>query len=75
MKNWKTILSGVLTLSAIGVKIAHNPSSIGADDIAGIAAGLGLLFAKQHNVTGGTVPQAGGTEPQDLGARIEAVKK
>lgn len=75
MTNWKTILSGVLTLGAVGVKIAHDPKSIGAEDIAAITAGIGLLFAKQHNVTGGTIPQAGGTQPAEPGARAAAVQK
>lgn len=75
MKNWKTILTGVLTLATVGVKIAHDPASTGAQDVATILAGLGLLFAKQHNVTGGTVPQAGGTEPADFAARTAAVNK
>lgn len=76
MKNWKTILSGVLTLGLTGLSIAHNPTSIlDPQTIAAITAGVGLLFAKQHNVTGGTIPQAGGTEPANPGERMAAVQK
>lgn len=75
MTNWKTILSGALTLGVVGFKIAHAPSSIGAEDIAAITAGIGLLFAKQHNVTGGTVPQAGGTLPANPGIKAAAILK
>ncbi len=75
MTNWKTILTGALTLATVGFKIAQHPADTGTQDIATILAGLGLMFAKQHNVTGGTVPQAGGTEPANFAKRTAAVNK
>jgi len=58
------------------MKAAANPGVLADPTVlAAITAGLGLVFAKQHNVTGGTVPQAGGTEPADPIARNVAVAK
>lgn len=56
MKNWKTSLSGILALLTLGFKIyshGFDPSS----DIPIAAAGIGLITAKDKNVTGGTVQQ------------------
>lgn len=63
--NWKTSLTGLgMILSAVG-DIAH---SVGAGthiswhaDLMSIAMGLGLLAAKDSNVTGGTKAQDGAT--------------
>jgi hypothetical protein len=72
MKNWQTRISGLLTLALIGMKAAANPGVLADPTVlAAITAGLGLVFAKQHNVTGGTVPQAGGTEPAGRRARSD----
>lgn len=76
MKNWQTRISGILTLGLIGVKAAANPGVLADPTVlAAITAGLGLIFAKQHNVTGGTVPQAGGTEPANIAERTAATSK
>lgn len=56
MKNWKTSFLGVLSIATIGVKLA-NGGSISNEDIGVIIAGVGLLLAKDHNVTGGTKQQ------------------
>jgi hypothetical protein len=57
--NWKTTLGGVLTaligISALlGVKVGSAPidptTALGM-----ITGGIGLIFAKDQNVTGGTV--------------------
>jgi hypothetical protein len=56
MKNWKTSLGGIAALLSVVAKIA-NGHSLDATDFALVASAIGLLFAKDHNVTGGTVPQ------------------
>lgn len=69
MKNWKTRLSGILALTLIGLKAVHDPTALlDPATIAGVATSVGLIFAKQHNVTGGTVvqssvPVSGGPTP------------
>ena len=55
VKNWKTTLAGISALLAVAVKVV-NGSGVGAEDIAIITGALGLLFAKDGNVTGGTKP-------------------
>lgn len=57
LKNWKTTLAGVATLLTIIVHLANNGWAINATDIAGVTAAFGLVGAKDHNVTGGDVPQ------------------
>jgi uncharacterized membrane protein YhiD involved in acid resistance len=65
MKSWKTTLTGVLTIlvalaSAAKALLDGDPSTnpdFGAI-IAAITAGIGLIAAKDSNVTGGTVPAA-----------------
>lgn len=54
MKNWKTTLSGLICLVFGGWMIIK-----GMEEIGGLAvvAGLGLLGAKDSNVTGGTKKQ------------------
>ena len=56
MKNWKTILSGAAGLLAAGASVA-NGHAIDAQTLALLASSVGLLFSKQHNVTGGSVEQ------------------
>ena len=56
-KNWKTFVSGAI---ALAVQILPQLGIIDqqtATAISVIAASLGLLVAKDHNVTGGTKPQ------------------
>jgi hypothetical protein len=63
MTSWKTTAAGVGAITtAIGI-IAHmfatdmwDANQIGAAGM-GIMTGLGLLFAKDHDVTGGSRPQ------------------
>lgn len=56
MKNWKTTLSGVLSGSGIILPLFGVPAEVGQ---AVSVLGLFLigLFAKDSNVTGGTVSQ------------------
>lgn len=55
MLNWKTSLSGIATIAIplINQIIPILPPQY-VPIAAGVAAGLGLLFAKDHNVSGGT---------------------
>jgi hypothetical protein len=60
-KNWKTTLAGVAAMLTAAGHLAGavsdgNFSTLGTDGSM-ILAGLGLLFAKDHNVTGGTTRQ------------------
>lgn len=64
MINWKTTLGGVATiltsLTAIVTMLqsGHIDTSSLITQIGMIAGGTGLIFAKDHNVTGGTTPNA-----------------
>jgi hypothetical protein len=51
VKNWKTSLSGLVGVLAVVVKVI-NGGEIGAEDIAVVAGLIGLLFAKDKDVTG-----------------------
>ncbi len=53
MKNWKTTASSLAGVLAIAAKIL-NGGGITSEDIAIIGALVGLLFAKDHDQTGGT---------------------
>jgi hypothetical protein len=60
--NWKTTGGGILTialgaLSLFGVKIAGTAPVDPQVALAMITGGLGVLFAKDHNVTGGDTKQ------------------
>jgi hypothetical protein len=61
--NWKTTAAGVAAFGAALGDIAHQASTGNWDpgrlwsDAGVISAGVGFLFAKDHNVTGGTVKQ------------------
>ena len=58
MKNWKTTLAGIAILIGASGEIINKPTK--ATDISTwtqVAAGIGLLFGKDHNVTGGTKQQ------------------
>lgn len=54
MINWKTTLSGIASIITGIVAILNNHVTEG---IAAIVAGVGLLAAKDSNVTGGTKRQ------------------
>jgi hypothetical protein len=49
--NWKTTLSGLVGVLTIVVKVI-NGGDVGAEDIAIVAGLIGLLFAKDKDVTG-----------------------
>ena len=51
--NWKTTLSGIAALLAVAAKIANGEADW-ATDIPMVIAAVGLLMAKDHDVTGGT---------------------
>lgn len=57
MNNWKTTLAGLGAAFAYTLLVGIQGGLAPKDAV--IAAGLGLigLFAKDHNVTGGTRPQ------------------
>lgn len=63
MANWKTTAAGVAAIATALGDIANQFATHGWDanhlglDMMGIANGIGLLFAKDMNVTGGTVKQ------------------
>ena len=62
-KNWQTTVGGLGSLlgavSAIAISVSHGQmpdvTQI-AILFAAVSSGIGLLNAKDHNVTGGTVP-------------------
>lgn len=56
-RSWKTSLSGAAALLAVASKIVAAGHLDFAADVPVILAALGLLAAKDHNVTGGTSPQ------------------
>lgn len=53
-KNWKTTLAGAAAIVA-GISLVVNGQMEAG--VASIVTGIGLLFAKDNNVTGGTVKQ------------------
>lgn len=61
MVNKKTTTAGILTIALTIIKVvleylnSQPIDAVGAG--AGLVAGIGLLGAKDHNVTGGTVQQ------------------
>jgi hypothetical protein len=57
MKNWKTTLTGIAAILAVVAKVLADPTSLNASDVGAVIAGIGLLTAKDHNVTGGAVQQ------------------
>lgn len=57
-KNWRTSLAGIATIAAGAAGIVNAPSNdvnTLTQSVAAILAGIGLLTAKDSNVTGGTV--------------------
>ena len=47
--NWKTTVLGILTLLGTAAQIWAHPSGVNANTIAQVAAGVGLIAAKDHN--------------------------
>lgn len=67
--NWKTTWAG-LTAIGLGIGAIAGMAKSGVWEgnallaaFSSISSGVGLIFAKDGNVTGGTVPQNGGTIP------------
>lgn len=56
MKNWKTTLSGV-SLIISGIALFFNDQSKIAEAFGMVIAGVGLVTAKDNNVTGGRTEQ------------------
>ena len=56
MKNWKTTLAGIASIIQ-GVSLFLNHPEQAEQAIGMVIIGFGLLFAKDNNVTGGTVKQ------------------
>ena len=63
-KNWKTSLSGIMAIVFGGWAVAQpiiggqTPDGNAlAQALTAIMAGIGLIAAKDHNVTGGTMKQ------------------
>lgn len=54
--NWKTTGTGILGIVGIIWKIVTT-KTMGPEDITGIMTSVGLILAKDSNVTGGTVQQ------------------
>lgn len=61
MKNWKTTLCGVVAAAATGVAASYASSDPVIAKIAGVIAAIATaalgFFAKDSNITGGTVSQ------------------
>lgn len=56
MKNWKTTISGVASIVAGISMYVNDPLTIN-EAIGLVVVGLGLIFAKDSNVTGGNISQ------------------
>lgn len=57
MKSWKTMLAGIAMLLSLLAKGANNPKAIDQTDIATGIAAVGLILAKDGDVTGGSRQQ------------------
>jgi hypothetical protein len=57
LTNWKTTLAGVMGILSILVKVMNHNWQFGMEDVAAVTASIGLLTAKDKNVTGGTTAQ------------------
>lgn len=56
MKNWKTTVAGIAAVLGVVAKVVSS-GHMDAADIGAFTAGVGLIMAKDHNVTGGNVEQ------------------
>lgn len=63
MKNWKTTSAGIAAIvgAVVAIYFAHKTNNINEATISGaltaFLTGVGLIFAKDNNVTGGTTQQ------------------
>lgn len=57
MKNWRTSLAGIAAIFAVLVKVIQTGSVDWGTDAPAVMAGVGLIVAKDSNVTGGTIRQ------------------
>jgi len=57
MRNWKTTLAGIAALISVVAKVANGGAIDTATDVPVVITAIGLLVAKDGNVTGGTVRQ------------------
>lgn len=58
MKNWKTTTTGAIVILGVVAKVMNGGvSNISMSDITTLIGGIGLIMAKDSNVTGGTVGQ------------------
>lgn len=78
LTNWKTTSAGILSIIGAGYVIynGHGSQESVMGGITGILAGLGLFFAKDGNVTGGTKQQPGVREivpPETVAKNVEVV--
>lgn len=71
MKNWKTTLAGIA--SGVAYLVTGQPDW--KHILVAVLMALTGMTAKDFNVTGGTVPQAGGTIAADPVAAMQAGKK
>jgi len=56
MKNWITTITGICTLILSAIHVI-NTGNVTPETIATVTAGVGLIGAKDFNVTGGTKQQ------------------
>ena len=56
MKNWKTTLSGIALIIGAIAMFVNDPTKLN-EAIVGGTAGIGLIVAKDNNVTGGKISQ------------------
>ncbi len=57
IKNWKTTITGVAAILSVVTKIVTTGAIDWQTDAPAILAGIGLITAKDSNVTGGTTRQ------------------
>jgi pterin-4a-carbinolamine dehydratase len=54
-RSWKTTLAGILSLAFTALQIWHNPETLtDPKTVTGVAAGIGLILAKDGDVAGTT---------------------
>lgn len=70
MKSWKTTFSGIIAivvaLADVATKISNDQPIDVMTTVAAIMAGIGLIFAKDGQVTGGRITQPTVSNPASL---------